>query len=239
MTRAVVLAAGTGQRLLERTANAPKPLVSVAGLPLIAHTISGLVAAGVSEVLVVTGYRGDDIRAALTAERRVRLSFVENRDFARGASFSLRSARKFAGTEPFLLAMSDHLLSGELLSRLAAAGQSASSRSAVLVATDSPAAWDVTYIAEATRVDADSEGRVRQIGKLIEPWSAIDAGAFYCFPALWHFVDSAPADCDLSTILRLAAAAGCLTAVDITGAFWYDVDTEEDLQAAERLLRGS
>ncbi len=239
MTRAVVLAAGTGQRLGGRTANTPKPLVTVGGLPLIAHTISGLAAAGVAEALVVTGYHCALVRAALARENRVRLTFAENRDFAKGASYSLRAARAFAGEAPFLLVMSDHLLSGELLARLIAAGEEAPPGLAAIVATDDPDRWDAAYLAEATRVDAGPDGRVRQIGKLIEPWTAIDAGAFYCFPALWPLVDDAPEDCDLSTILRLAARSGSLAAADITGAFWYDVDTEEDLQAAERLLCGS
>ena len=68
---------------------------------------------------------------------------------------------------------------------------------------------------------------------------AVDAGAFACFPNTWSCVEVAPDDCDLSTIFRVAAASGSLGAADISGTFWYDVDTEDDLQAAERLLRRS
>lgn len=228
-----------GQRLGERTISNPKPLVSVAGRPLIAHTLSSLAAAGVKEVAIISGYRGDELQAALAEQRDLHLTFITNPDFVRGASYSLRAARQFAGEDPFLLAMSDHLLSRELIERLSAAAEDAPRGLSALVATDDPDGWDEAYVAEATRVDIDEESRVRHIGKLIDPWSAIDAGAFACFPNTWSCVEVAPDDCDLSTIFSVAASGGSLGAADISGAFWYDVDTEEDLQAVERLLRRS
>lgn len=239
MKRAVVLAAGMGQRLGERTIAQPKPLVPVAGRPIIKHTLASLAAAGVEDVVVVSGYRGDELEAALSDERQVNISFVTNPDYTRGASYSLRAARQLVGEEPFLLTMSDHLLSMELIVRLAAAAEEAPDGIAALVAIDDPEAWDEAYLAEATRVDVDEESRIRHIGKMIDTWTAIDAGAFACFPRTWSCVEVAPDDCDLSTIFRVAAASGSLGAADISGTFWYDVDTEEDLQAAERLLRRS
>jgi 1L-myo-inositol 1-phosphate cytidylyltransferase len=239
LKRAVVLAAGMGQRLGERTIARPKPLVPLAGRPIIKHTLSSLAAAGIEEVVVVSGYRGDELEAALSDERQVHITFVSNPDFARGASYSLRAARQVVGEEPFLLTMSDHLLSRELIVRLAAAADEAPDGMTALVATDDPESWDEAYLAEATRVDVDDESRIRHIGKMIDHWTAIDAGAFACFPNTWSCVEVAPDDCDLSTIFRVAAASGSLGAADISGTFWYDVDTEDDLQAAERLLRRS
>lgn len=239
MKRAVVLAAGMGHRLGERTVAHPKPLVEIGGRPIIGYTLSSLAAAGIEEVVVVSGYRGEELQAALSEESCMNITFVSNPDFARGASYSLRAARQFVGEEPFLLAMSDHMLSSELVRRLTAAAAEAPGDMTALVATDDTGAWDEAYIAEATRVDIDAEHRIRHIGKLIEPWTAIDAGAFACFPNTWSCVEVAPDDCDLSTIFRVAASSGSLGSADISGAFWYDVDTEEDLQAVERLLRGS
>jgi glucose-1-phosphate thymidylyltransferase len=60
--QAVVPAAGEGTRLRPLTAEQPKGLVDVAGKPLLSHVFETLNALDVCEIVVVVGYRGDDIR---------------------------------------------------------------------------------------------------------------------------------------------------------------------------------
>jgi len=60
--QAVVPAAGEGTRLRPVTADRPKGLVEVAGKPLLSHVFGTLVGLGASEIVVVVGYRGADIR---------------------------------------------------------------------------------------------------------------------------------------------------------------------------------
>jgi glucose-1-phosphate thymidylyltransferase len=57
----VVLAAGEGTRLRPRTAERPKGLVEVAGHPLLTHCFETLRALGIDELVVVVGYRGEQI----------------------------------------------------------------------------------------------------------------------------------------------------------------------------------
>jgi NDP-sugar pyrophosphorylase family protein len=61
----MILAAGFGSRLRPLTDRTPKPLIRVAGQPLIAYSLALLRAAGIREVIVNLHHRGDDIRAAL------------------------------------------------------------------------------------------------------------------------------------------------------------------------------
>ena len=51
--RAVILAAGIGARLAHHTEHAPKPLLNVAGRPLIEHTLIALKDSGIQEVVVI------------------------------------------------------------------------------------------------------------------------------------------------------------------------------------------
>ena len=63
--KAMILAAGRGERLRPLTDHTPKPLLPVGGRPLIGHHLAALAAAGFEEVVINVAYRGDQIRAAL------------------------------------------------------------------------------------------------------------------------------------------------------------------------------
>lgn len=237
-TRAVVLAAGDGGRLGPHTAETPKPLVQLAGRPIIAYTLDALAAAGVSEAVVVTGYREAQLRATLAprAAGQPQLEFVSNPRYMDQASLSLRAARAACGDAPFLLVMSDHILSAALVRRLLAAACATDDAAASLIAADFTSGHAPEYVDEATRLVIAADGRVTAIGKALAPWHALDTGAFYLAPAAWEAIDAVPEDCELSVVFSELARRGLLLAADIRGAFWYDVDTPADLAAAAAAL---
>jgi choline kinase len=121
--KAVVLAAGQGSRLRSRPPELPKGLVPVLGRPLIDYTLDALRAAGVSEVAVVLGHGNAYLREHMLngGGHGLRVDLPFNADFCAGASTSLACARAFAGDEPFLLTMADHLLTAGLIAQLASA----------------------------------------------------------------------------------------------------------------------
>ena len=59
----IILAAGNGSRLVQRSGGKPKPLVELQGGPLLGHVILRAQQAGVINFTIVVGYRGDAIRA--------------------------------------------------------------------------------------------------------------------------------------------------------------------------------
>lgn len=63
--KVMLLAAGRGERMRELTANCPKPLLKVAGKPLIEHHIERLVAAGFSHIVINVCYLADQIMTYL------------------------------------------------------------------------------------------------------------------------------------------------------------------------------
>lgn len=232
--RAVILAAGDGGRLGHYTQALPKPLVPLNGRPLIDYTLDSLVAAGVRDVVVVTGYREAEVLTALrSAPHPINISFVSNPRYHTGASLSLRAAHEAVGDEPFLLLMSDHLLADTLVRQLV--DNALRAPNASFVAADF-AVRDETYTAEATKLLVSGDGTVTAIGKDLRRWSAFDTGAFALAPSAWDAVFSVEEDCELSTIFTALAERGELYAADVTGSFWYDVDTPYDLAQAERLL---
>ncbi|ADQ69358.1 Nucleoside-diphosphate-sugar pyrophosphorylase family protein [Halogeometricum borinquense DSM 11551] len=64
----VVLAAGVGSRMWPLTASRPKPMLPVAGKPLVAHTVDAAVEAGATEIVLVVGYEADDVRSFFGTE---------------------------------------------------------------------------------------------------------------------------------------------------------------------------
>lgn len=62
---ALVFAAGRGTRLRPYTDETPKPLLEVAGEPMLERTLRSVVAAGVERVTIVVGYRGADVVDAI------------------------------------------------------------------------------------------------------------------------------------------------------------------------------
>jgi choline kinase len=229
--RAVILAAGLGDRLRHRAVGLPKPLVPVGGRPLVAYTIDALAAVGASELVVVTGHRAPQVARAVQQLSPVPVRFPHNDQYEEGASLSLAAARAACGDDPFLLVMSDHLVDASLLRQLLNADPS---DGAVVAADSTPR--DAAYVEEATRLVV-RDGRVHAIGKDLPEWDALDAGAFHCGPATWEALDRAPHDANLSQVFTILANERRLHAADVTGAFWYDVDTPEDHAAAEALLR--
>jgi choline kinase len=188
--------------------------------------------------LTFTGFdREAQVRAVLaaTAPRGLRISYTANARFHGGASLSLRAAREATAGEPFLLLMSDHLLSEELLARLLAAHAGAPGLS--FVAADS-SAHDLAYTHEATKllISGGIPDRVLAIGKQLPHWTALDTGAFLLAGDAWQAVDAAPEDCELSVVFTELIARGALYAADVSGSFWYDIDTADDLAAAGLLL---
>lgn len=59
--QAIILAGGLGTRISEETADKPKPMVEIAGKPMLWHIMSIFAKQGITEFLIATGYKGNVI----------------------------------------------------------------------------------------------------------------------------------------------------------------------------------
>ena len=232
--KAVILATGLGTRFNDEFDGRPKPLVQLLDKPLIAYTLEALEKADVvEEVLVVTGYRGEEVRAAVKSWYTGKVSFVSNPRFHEGLSYSLAAAQSFCADDPFLLLMSDHVFSVELLKLLQSkAALLSSSKEVSFIAADASSRPE-DYVQEATKLIVDSDNLVSRIGKDLNESKILDTGAFYCTSAIWKALESAPENCSLSRVIEELCVKQLLCSVDVTGCFWYDIDTPDDLKNAE------
>jgi histidinol-phosphate aminotransferase len=235
MTRAIVLAAGRGSRLVAEHEH-PKPLKPVAGVPLLVRILRTLQTEGIREAVVVVGDRGDSIRKALQSDPSLllKLRFVENLDFHQKNGVSLLAAREFVDRE-CLLTMADHLYSPEVVRRLQAFDIP---RGACALGVD----YDIERcfdLDDATKVKLDGL-RITGIAKELDAYDAIDTGVFRIGPALLEELErvyAATGDCSLSEGVGALARRGRFLACSVGEARWIDVDTPDAAARAEAMLR--
>jgi MurNAc alpha-1-phosphate uridylyltransferase len=106
-TKAMVLAAGLGLRMRPLTDRMPKPLVPVAGQPLLDHVLDKLGDAGVSEAVVNVHYLGDQIIEHVASRKRPRVIISDERNHVLGTGGGVVKALPLLGDAPFFLVNSD------------------------------------------------------------------------------------------------------------------------------------
>jgi UDP-N-acetylglucosamine diphosphorylase / glucose-1-phosphate thymidylyltransferase / UDP-N-acetylgalactosamine diphosphorylase / glucosamine-1-phosphate N-acetyltransferase / galactosamine-1-phosphate N-acetyltransferase len=106
--QAVILAAGQGKRLRPLTDEIPKPMITLAGKPILAHVIESLPPT-ITEVIMVIGYRGEKIRDFFgDAYRGLRIQYAYQNE-ARGTANALHAARPLLSGGTFLLVPGDNI----------------------------------------------------------------------------------------------------------------------------------
>ena len=108
-TKAMVLAAGLGTRMRPLTDHMPKPLVSVAGQPLLDHVLDKLARAGVEEAVVNVHYLPDQIIEHVAGRRQPRVIISDERDRVLGTGGGVVKALPLLGNGPFFHVNSDTL----------------------------------------------------------------------------------------------------------------------------------
>ena len=110
----MVLAAGRGMRMRPLTDRTPKPLLNVAGEPLIVHHLRALRAIGVRDVLINISWLGEQIREVLRSGERfgLRLVYSEEPEGALETGGGIYRALCWLGQGPFLIVNGDVWVQG-------------------------------------------------------------------------------------------------------------------------------
>ncbi|MFI5202026.1 MAG: sugar phosphate nucleotidyltransferase [Candidatus Kapaibacterium sp.] len=120
LMHAIIPVAGFGTRLRPHTYSLPKVLLNVAGKPILAHIIDGLLVDGITSLTIVTGYLGDAVREFMRARySELLVNFVEQAE-PLGLGHAIWIAREDIPTDgsPFLIALGDTIFEADLQSVL-------------------------------------------------------------------------------------------------------------------------
>jgi len=222
--KAMILAAGKGERLRPLTLHTPKPLVRAAGVPLIEYHVRALAAAGFRELVINHAWLGAQIEDYLGDGERFGVSIAysaEGEPLETGGG--IFRALPLLGDEPFLV------VNGDIWTDYPFAGLCRPLAGlAHLVLVDNPAHHPA------------GDFRLLEDGRITDAADGLDrltySGIAVLAPAL--FAGCRPGAFKLAPLLRRAMADGRVGGERFAGR-WVDVGTHERLAEVERLLQGA
>ena len=219
MKKAMLLAAGRGERMGPLTDATPKPLLEVGGETLISRHLAALATAGYRDVVVNVAYRGEMVRQALGDGSRwgVHIQYSDEGPQALETAGGIIKALPLLGPQPFLLVSSDVVHDFNLTELRPVAG----SLGRLVMVPNPP---------HHPRGDfgLDRDGRLVAVPPRLtfSGLAVLDPGLFAGFP---------PGIRPLREVLQPAIAKGDLAGQYFSG-LWMDVGTPARLAAASAML---
>jgi len=221
-----ILAGGLGQRLGERTAHTPKPLVEVAGEPFLFHQLRLLAEHGAARIVLCVGYRGQMIEERVGRERYgIAIDYSYDSSHLDGTLGAIRRALPLLG-ERFLVLYGDTYL--RLDYRAAVAGWIKSDAPALMTVLCNDNQWDTSNVVYA-------DGRVVAYDKrhITPDMHWIDYGLGGLKSEAVHAVDEREGD--LAALYHRLAQTGSLYGFVATERF-YEIGTPRGLAETEAFL---
>jgi MurNAc alpha-1-phosphate uridylyltransferase len=227
--RGMVLAAGLGRRMGALAADRPKPMIEVAGRPLVDHVLARLAEVGAGPVVVNVHHHAALLEAHLRGRTRPEIVISDERDALLETGGGVRRALPLLGAAPFYVMNGDTIWiehGAPNLARLAAAFD--------------PARMDALLLLAATEGSVGYDGRgdflrggdgrlARRPADGTAPF--VYAGAAILSPAL--FAGTPEGAFSLNLVFDRAIAAGRLFGLPLDG-LWMHVGTPQAVAEAER-----
>ena len=221
--KAMILAAGRGERMRPLTLDRPKPLLEVGGLPLIVHHLHALAMAGFRDVVVNVSWLGSQIVAALGDGSRynVRLAYSDEGPEPLETGGGIFRALPLLGPAPFLV------LNGDVWTDYPYAKLRESLRPT-----------DLAHLVLVGNPDHNPAGDfVLRAGRIVE-----EPGERLTFSGVGVYRPGLFDGCQdgifkLAPLLRAASRAGRVSG-EVHDGDWLDIGTPERLAELDRLLRG-
>lgn len=232
--KALVLSGGKGTRLRPFTYTGAKQLVPLANKPVLFYVLEDIVAAGITEVGIVIGDTGDQIRAAVGDGSRfgARVTYIPQ-DRPAGLAHAVRIAHDFMGDDSFVMYLGDNFVEGGISHFVAGFDESPHNATVLLYEVSDPRQFGVAEL-EGGRL-------VRLAEKPAEPRSNLALVGIYLFDktvfeAVEAIQPSWRGELEITDAISWLLANGyCVDARRLSG-WWIDTGKMQDLLDANRLV---
>jgi len=234
MNKAVLLAAGRGTRMRDLTESLPKPMLEVRGKPVLQHIVEGLRANGLTNLLIVVGWRADVVKEFFGdgSGLGVQISY-ETQTVQDGTGRVVALSRQFVGDDSFLLSYGDILVAPVNYRRLCTALTDAEAVLSVKRSDDVSQGGAVFVNDKFELTDLREKPKP---GEATSPW--YNAGVYAFRPSIFEYIaqlqPSPRGEYELTDAIRnLALAGNKVQALEIAGD-WADVRDPEILAELNR-----
>lgn len=227
-TKAMVLAAGLGLRMRPLTETMPKPLVAVAGQPLLDHVLDKLAAADVDEAVVNVHYLPDQIIDHVKARTAPKVTISDERDQVLGTGGGVLKALPLLGDAPFYHLNADTLWIDGVRPNLARLAENFDPAKMDILLLMAPTANSIGYSGKGDyEMRTDGTLRRRKENQVV-PF--VYAGVAIVSPAI--FKDAPAGEFSLTQLFDRANEAERLYGLRMDGV-WMHVGTPDAVRAAE------
>ena len=229
ITKAVLLAAGRGTRMRNLTNELPKPMIAVRGKPILQHIIEGLRAAGVTQILIIVGYRAEVVRELFGDGTRLGVTISYATQVVQdGTGKVVELARDFAGEDSFVLSYGDIIVDPSNYQRLVTFAAETEAIVSVKQGEDVSKGGAVFVNERFELIDLREKP---QPGEPTSPW--YNAGIYAFRPSIFAFTArlqrSPRGEFELTDAIRdLAHSGKKVRALELSGE-WADVRDPEIL----------
>jgi N-acetyl-alpha-D-muramate 1-phosphate uridylyltransferase len=227
-SKAMILAAGLGQRMRPLTERMPKPLVSVAGRPLLDHVLDKLGDAGVREAIVNVHYLPDQIIDHVAGRKRPRVIISDERDRVLGTGGGVVKALPLLGNAPFFHLNADTLWIDGVRPNLARLAESFDPARMDILLLMAPTASSIGYEGNGDYAMLPDGALRKRREHQVVPF--VYAGVAIMSPAI--FADAPDGEFSLTKMFDAANAQERLFGLRLDGT-WMHVGTPDAVGAAE------
>ncbi len=234
ITKAVLLAAGRGTRMRELTSDLPKPMLKVRGKPILQNIIEGLQTAGVTDFLLVVGWRADVVREFFEDGQSLGVKLAYTTQVVQdGTGKVVELAREFCGRDSFVLSYGDILVDPANYLRLTSPPSEAEAIISMKRNEDVSQGGAVFVNEQFEMTDLREKP---QAGEPTSPW--YNAGIYMFRTSIFDYVGrlqrSPRGEFELTDAIRdLALSGGKVQALELTGE-WADVRDPDVLAQLNR-----
>jgi MurNAc alpha-1-phosphate uridylyltransferase len=230
-SKAMVLAAGLGLRMRPLTDHMPKPLVRVAGRPLLDYGLDKLAAAGVTDAVVNVHYLGDQIIDHVASRTHPHVIISDERDQVLGTGGGVVKALPLLGTKPFFHVNSDTMWIDGVRSNLTRLAETFDPEQMDILLLMAPTATSIGYGGRGDYAMLPDGALRKRREHQVVPF--VYAGAAILSPAI--FAGAPKGEFSLTKMFDAANEQERLFGLRLDGV-WMHVGTPDAVAAAEEAV---